>query len=71
MHNHPFAERRFAQAHEKFRCIDYYFESGDSDAFIKIVERKLITHAIEAAQRKRTAYRQLLNRSDGLVKHQI
>ncbi|MCF6141766.1 diphosphomevalonate decarboxylase [Flavobacterium sp. K77] len=47
MHNHPFAERRFAQAHENLDALISIFESGDLDAFIKIVESEALTlHAM-------------------------
>ena len=47
MHNHPFAERRFAQAHENLDHLITIFENGDLDAFIKIVESEALTlHAM-------------------------
>ncbi|QZK89334.1 diphosphomevalonate decarboxylase [Flavobacterium sp. CHNK8] len=47
MHNHPFAERRFAQAHENLDAMITIFKSGDLDAFIKIVESEALTlHAM-------------------------
>ena len=47
MHNHPFAERRFAQAHENLDALITIFESGDLAAFIKIVESEALTlHAM-------------------------
>jgi diphosphomevalonate decarboxylase len=47
MHNHPFAERRFAQAHENLDALITIFESGDLEAFIKIVESEALTlHAM-------------------------
>lgn len=47
MHNHPFAERRFAQGHENLDALISIFESGDLDAFIKIVESEALTlHAM-------------------------
>jgi diphosphomevalonate decarboxylase len=38
-----FAEGDLLKRTRKFRCIDYYFESGDLDAFIKIVESEALT----------------------------
>ena len=47
MHNHPFAERRFAQAHENLDQLISIFESGNLDEFIKIVESEALTlHAM-------------------------
>jgi diphosphomevalonate decarboxylase len=47
MHNHPFAERRFAQAHENLDQLITIFESGNLEAFIKIVESEALTlHAM-------------------------
>lgn len=47
MHNHPFAERRFAQAHENLDALLSIFESGNLDEFIKIVESEALTlHAM-------------------------
>ncbi|TDE01093.1 diphosphomevalonate/mevalonate 3,5-bisphosphate decarboxylase family protein [Flavobacterium sandaracinum] len=47
MHNHPFAERRFAQAHENLNQLIAIFESGNLDEFIKIVESEALTlHAM-------------------------
>ena len=47
MHNHPFAERRFEQAHENMSKLISIFETGDLDAFIKIVESEALTlHAM-------------------------
>ena len=47
MHNHPFAERRFAQAHENLDQLISIFESGNLNEFIKIVEREALTlHAM-------------------------
>ena len=47
MHNHPFAERRFAQAHENLDQLIAIFESGNLDEFIKIVESEALTlHAM-------------------------
>jgi diphosphomevalonate decarboxylase len=47
MHNHPFAERRFAQAHENLDKLITIFESGNLEEFIKIVESEALTlHAM-------------------------
>ncbi|WP_040280254.1 diphosphomevalonate/mevalonate 3,5-bisphosphate decarboxylase family protein [Psychroserpens damuponensis] len=47
MHKHPFAERRFEQAHENMSKLISIFETGDLDAFIKIVESEALTlHAM-------------------------
>ena len=47
MHNHPFAERRFEQAHENMSKLISIFDTGDLDAFIKIVESEALTlHAM-------------------------
>lgn len=47
MHNHPFAERRFSQAHENLVQLISIFESGNLDEFIKIVESEALTlHAM-------------------------
>jgi len=47
MHDHPFAERRFAQAHENLSKIKKVLENGNLDDFIKIVESEALTlHAM-------------------------
>jgi diphosphomevalonate decarboxylase len=47
MHDHPFAERRFAQAHENLDKLITIFENGNLDEFIKIVESEALTlHAM-------------------------
>ena len=47
MHNHPFAERRFAQAHENLSQIKAILSSGNIEEFIKIVESEALTlHAM-------------------------
>jgi diphosphomevalonate decarboxylase len=47
MHNHPFAERRFAQAHENLSQIKAILSSGNVEEFIKIVESEALTlHAM-------------------------
>lgn len=47
MHNHPYAERRFAQAHENLSALKTVFESGNLTEFIAIVESEALTlHAM-------------------------
>jgi diphosphomevalonate decarboxylase len=47
MHDHPYAERRFAQAHENLDKLIAIFESGDLEEFIKVVESEALTlHAM-------------------------
>ena len=47
MHNHPFAEERFKQAHKNLSALQKVFESGDLKAFIEIVESEALTlHAM-------------------------
>ena len=47
MHDHPFAERRFAQAHENLDKLIAIFESGNLQEFIKVVESEALTlHAM-------------------------
>lgn len=47
MHNHPFAKRRFAQAHENLDTLIPIFESGNLEEFIKVVESEALTlHAM-------------------------
>lgn len=47
MHNHPYAERRFAQAHENLDKLIAIFENGNLDEFIKVVESEALTlHAM-------------------------
>ncbi|WP_333599201.1 diphosphomevalonate/mevalonate 3,5-bisphosphate decarboxylase family protein [Flavobacterium sp.] len=47
MHNHPFAEQRFAQAHHNLSAIQSVLENGDLEAFIQIVESEALTlHAM-------------------------
>ena len=47
MHGHPFAERRFAQAHENLDKLIAVFKSGNLNEFIKIVESEALTlHAM-------------------------
>lgn len=47
MHNHPFAEQRFAQAHHNLSAIKTILETGNLDDFIKVVESEALTlHAM-------------------------
>jgi diphosphomevalonate decarboxylase len=47
MHDHPFAERRFAQAHENLDKLIPVFKNGNLEEFIKIVESEALTlHAM-------------------------
>ncbi|MEO9892120.1 diphosphomevalonate decarboxylase [Aurantibacter sp.] len=47
MHNHPFAEQRFEQAHENLSKLKVIFAEGDLREFIKIVESEALTlHAM-------------------------
>ena len=47
MHNHPFAEQRFLQAHHNLSVIKTVLETGDLNEFIKIVESEALTlHAM-------------------------
>ena len=47
MHNHPFAEQRFLQAHDNLDKLISVFKNGDLKAFIKIVESEALTlHAM-------------------------
>ena len=47
MHNHPYAERRFKQAHENLSQIKAILSSGNVAEFIKIVESEALTlHAM-------------------------
>lgn len=47
MHNHPYAERRFAQAHQNLDNLITIFKSGNLEEFIKIVESEALTlHAM-------------------------
>lgn len=47
MHDHPFAERRFDQAHENLSKIKAILENGNQEEFIKIVESEALTlHAM-------------------------
>jgi len=47
MHNHHYAERRFAQAHENLDQLSMVLENGNLDEFIAIVESEALTlHAM-------------------------
>ena len=47
MHNHPFAEQRFLQAHNNLSAIKSVLENGDLNKFIQIVESEALTlHAM-------------------------
>ena len=47
MHDHPFAERRFEQAHDNLSKIKTVLKNGDIDQFIAIVESEALTlHAM-------------------------
>jgi diphosphomevalonate decarboxylase len=47
MHNHPFAEQRFTQAHENLNTLINVFKDGDLKTFISIVESEALTlHAM-------------------------
>jgi diphosphomevalonate decarboxylase len=47
MHNHPYAEKRFEQAHDNISKIKAVLESGNLEEFIKIVESEALTlHAM-------------------------
>ncbi len=47
MNGHPFAEKRFEQAHENIDKLREIFKTGNLDAFIKVVESEALTlHAM-------------------------
>ena len=47
MHGHPYAQQRFAQAHENLSAIKNVLKGGDLENFIKIVESEALTlHAM-------------------------
>jgi diphosphomevalonate decarboxylase len=47
MHNHPYAERRFEQAHENLSKLKTILENGNLEEFIAIVESEALTlHAM-------------------------
>ena len=43
MHGHPFAKRRFEQAHESMGAIKNVLRDGDLDAFIELMESEALT----------------------------
>lgn len=43
MHNHPFAQQRFDQAHENLSDLLRIFETGDLDGFVKLAESEALT----------------------------
>lgn len=43
MNNHPFAERRFLQAHENLEKLTHILANGDLDAFGNLVESEALT----------------------------
>ncbi|MEX0312790.1 MAG: diphosphomevalonate/mevalonate 3,5-bisphosphate decarboxylase family protein [Allomuricauda sp.] len=47
MHDHPYAKRRFQQAHENLNKLKSVFSNGDLEGFIQIVESEALTlHAM-------------------------
>ena len=47
MHNHPFAEQRFLQAHHNLSALKNVLENGNLEQFIQIVESEALTlHAM-------------------------
>lgn len=47
MHNHPFAQQRFTQAHQNLDRLKTTFEEGNLDDFIELVESEALTlHAM-------------------------
>ncbi|OYX22897.1 MAG: diphosphomevalonate decarboxylase [Flavobacteriales bacterium 32-35-8] len=47
MHNHPFAQERFKQAHNNLNALMGILESGDINGFIELVESEALTlHAM-------------------------
>ena len=47
MHNHPYAQQRFQQAHDNLSRLKTILETGDLDAFVQIVESEALTlHAM-------------------------
>lgn len=47
MHGHPFADRRFEQAHENLEKLRSIFQTGDLKGFIEVVESEALTlHAM-------------------------
>jgi len=47
MYDHPFAEKRFEQAHQNLKKLKNIFEEGDLDNFMQVVESEALTlHAM-------------------------
>ncbi|WGH75346.1 diphosphomevalonate decarboxylase [Tenacibaculum tangerinum] len=47
MHNHPYAENRFAQANDNLEKLSKILQNGDMEAFISLVESEALTlHAM-------------------------
>ncbi|GGG40232.1 diphosphomevalonate/mevalonate 3,5-bisphosphate decarboxylase family protein [Bizionia arctica] len=47
MHNHPYAQNRFQQAHDNLNALKLILESGDLDKFIALIESEALTlHAM-------------------------
>lgn len=47
MENHPYAQRRFAEAQENMQALTTILKSGDLEAFIRLVEHEALTlHAM-------------------------
>lgn len=47
MHNHPFAQQRFQQAHENLSAVKGILETGNLNEFIQIIESEALTlHAM-------------------------
>ncbi|MFV0540115.1 MAG: diphosphomevalonate/mevalonate 3,5-bisphosphate decarboxylase family protein [Aestuariibaculum sp.] len=52
MHEHPFAENRFEQAHKNMESLKPILENGDLKAFINLIESEALTlHAMMMASR--------------------
>ncbi len=52
MHNHPYSEQRFAQAHHNLSSLRTMLASGDLKAFIQLVESEALTlHAMMMTSR--------------------
>ncbi len=52
MHGHPFAEKRFTQAHDNIDKLSGIFETGDLKNFIELVESEALTlHAMMMSSR--------------------
>ena len=47
MHNHPYAENRFQQAHDNLKLLKPILESGNIEAFVELIESEALTlHAM-------------------------